>query len=206
MEQYVRDNRINMIYEGTNTIQSLDLLGRKVLADNGKKLKAFGRRIAEFAEDAGRFGIRLQGSVKFPGDVSVTLLFGEQEWIGDDAGITAADVLIEDGRIVEVGAIADPGDATILDAAGRLILPGLVDTHCHYPQSGIIASFGRQLLDWLEQYTFPAEMAFADREVARASAEHFVQRMLAHGTTTASVFATVHALRAANDRLSYSTI
>lgn len=43
----------------------------------------------EFAEDAGRFGIRLQGSVKFPGDVSVTLLFGEQEWIGDDAGITA---------------------------------------------------------------------------------------------------------------------
>jgi hypothetical protein len=53
MEQYVRDARINMIYEGTNTIQSLDLLGRKVLADNGKKLKAFGRRIAEFVEDAG---------------------------------------------------------------------------------------------------------------------------------------------------------
>ncbi|NRT57012.1 acyl-CoA dehydrogenase C-terminal domain-containing protein [Sphaerotilus uruguayifluvii] len=53
MEQYVRDARINMIYEGTNTIQSLDLLGRKVLADNGRKLKAFGRRIAEFAEDAG---------------------------------------------------------------------------------------------------------------------------------------------------------
>ncbi|MDP4301049.1 acyl-CoA dehydrogenase C-terminal domain-containing protein [Leptothrix discophora] len=53
MEQYVRDARINMIYEGTNTIQSLDLLGRKVLADNGKKLKAFGRRITEFVEDAG---------------------------------------------------------------------------------------------------------------------------------------------------------
>ncbi|PXW91882.1 hypothetical protein C7444_13116 [Sphaerotilus hippei] len=53
MEQYVRDARINMIYEGTNTIQSLDLLGRKVLGDNGRKLKAFGRRITEFAEDAG---------------------------------------------------------------------------------------------------------------------------------------------------------
>ena len=53
MEQYVRDARINMIYEGTNTIQSLDLLGRKVLADNGKKLKAFGRKVAEFVEDAG---------------------------------------------------------------------------------------------------------------------------------------------------------
>jgi len=53
MEQYVRDARINMIYEGTNTIQSLDLLGRKVLGDNGKKLKAFGRRIAEFVEEEG---------------------------------------------------------------------------------------------------------------------------------------------------------
>ncbi|MEY8875064.1 MAG: acyl-CoA dehydrogenase C-terminal domain-containing protein [Leptothrix sp. (in: b-proteobacteria)] len=53
MEQYVRDARINMIYEGTNTIQSLDLLGRKVLADNGKKLKAFGRQIAEFVEEHG---------------------------------------------------------------------------------------------------------------------------------------------------------
>ena len=43
MEQFVRDARINMIYEGTNTIQSLDLLGRKVLADNGAKLKKFGK-------------------------------------------------------------------------------------------------------------------------------------------------------------------
>jgi alkylation response protein AidB-like acyl-CoA dehydrogenase len=53
MEQYVRDARINMIYEGTNTIQSLDLLGRKVLGDNGKKLKAFGKKIAEFVEAEG---------------------------------------------------------------------------------------------------------------------------------------------------------
>jgi alkylation response protein AidB-like acyl-CoA dehydrogenase len=53
MEQYVRDARINMIYEGTNTIQSLDLLGRKVLADNGKKLKAFGKLVAAFIEEEG---------------------------------------------------------------------------------------------------------------------------------------------------------
>ena len=53
MEQYVRDARINMIYEGTNTIQSLDLLGRKVLGDNGKKLKKFGKMVAEFIEEEG---------------------------------------------------------------------------------------------------------------------------------------------------------
>jgi len=53
MEQFVRDARINMIYEGTNTIQSLDLLGRKVLSDNGAKLKKFGRLIADFVEEEG---------------------------------------------------------------------------------------------------------------------------------------------------------
>jgi alkylation response protein AidB-like acyl-CoA dehydrogenase len=53
MEQFVRDARINMIYEGTNTVQSLDLLGRKVLGDNGAKLKKFGKKIAEFVEEEG---------------------------------------------------------------------------------------------------------------------------------------------------------
>jgi hypothetical protein len=53
MEQFVRDARINMIYEGTNTVQSLDLLGRKVLQDNGAKLKKFGRRVQQFIEDEG---------------------------------------------------------------------------------------------------------------------------------------------------------
>ena len=53
MEQFVRDARINMIYEGTNTIQSLDLLGRKVLGDNGAKLKKFGKVIAAFVEEEG---------------------------------------------------------------------------------------------------------------------------------------------------------
>ena len=53
MEQFVRDARINMIYEGTNTIQSLDLLGRKVLGDNGAKLKKFGKLVAEFVEEEG---------------------------------------------------------------------------------------------------------------------------------------------------------
>ena len=53
MEQFVRDARINMIYEGTNTIQSLDLLGRKVLADNGMRLKKFDRIVRELIEEEG---------------------------------------------------------------------------------------------------------------------------------------------------------
>ena len=80
-----------------------------------------------------------------------------------------------------------------LDMTGKLLLPGLIDCHMHYPQIGIMASWGRQLLDWLERYTFPAEAAFEDPEVAVAQAEFVLDRLLAHGTTTASVFATVHA-------------
>lgn len=53
MEQFVRDNRINMIYEGTNTIQSLDLLGRKVLGNNGASLKKFGKLVARLVEEEG---------------------------------------------------------------------------------------------------------------------------------------------------------
>ncbi|MDB5749974.1 MAG: acyl-CoA dehydrogenase, partial [Ramlibacter sp.] len=53
MEQFVRDNRINMIYEGTNTIQSLDLLGRKVLGNNGATLKKFGKLVAQLVEEEG---------------------------------------------------------------------------------------------------------------------------------------------------------
>jgi hypothetical protein len=53
MEQLVRDARINMIYEGTNTIQALDLIGRKVLMDNGAKLKKFGKLVQDFIEQHG---------------------------------------------------------------------------------------------------------------------------------------------------------
>lgn len=81
----------------------------------------------------------------------------------------------------------------ILDHGEQLIVPGFIDCHMHYAQIGVMASWGRQLLDWLERYTFPAEAAFADPQLAAVSAEFVIDRLLAHGTTTASVFATVHA-------------
>ncbi|MEQ6290189.1 guanine deaminase [Vogesella sp. GCM10023246] len=82
--------------------------------------------------------------------------------------------------------------ANVHDHRGRLILPGLIDCHLHYAQVGIIGAFGHQLLDWLQDYTFPAEAAFADAELARRTADFVLDRLLAHGTTTAAVFATVH--------------
>ncbi|MAN52906.1 MULTISPECIES: guanine deaminase [unclassified Marinimicrobium] len=73
-----------------------------------------------------------------------------------------------------------------------LLMPGLIDSHIHYPQTGVIASYGEQLIDWLNHYTFPAEQAFSDAEYARLEAERFVDLLLAHGTTTAMVYTTVY--------------
>jgi guanine deaminase len=73
-----------------------------------------------------------------------------------------------------------------------LILAGFVDTHVHYPQTGIIGAFGTQLLDWLNKYTFVAEQRFADKRHARAVARVFLREALRNGVTTAGVFCTVH--------------
>ena len=73
-----------------------------------------------------------------------------------------------------------------------LLMPGLIDAHVHFPQVEIIASFGDQLLDWLEHYTFPAEAKFADQQYARAAAAEFIELLVAHGTTTAFTYATSH--------------
>jgi guanine deaminase len=78
------------------------------------------------------------------------------------------------------------------DHRGRLILPGFVDTHIHSAQVDVIASYGAQLLDWLERYTFPAERRFVDAGHAAEAAEFFLDRLLGNGITTASVYPTVH--------------
>jgi len=110
---------------------------------------------------------------------------------------------IEDGLLViEDGAIARHGPAEELlssladgtpleDLSGKLIVPGLIDCHVHYSQLDIIASYGEQLLDWLNRYAYPAEARFADADHARAVADFFLDELLQNGTTTALVFATV---------------
>ncbi|MBV0891085.1 guanine deaminase [Paracoccus sp. Z118] len=103
-------------------------------------------------------------------------------------------ILIEDGRIEAVGDHADlrHHDATEIDHRPNLILPGFIDPHIHFPQVQVIASWGEQLLDWLNTYTFPAELKFASPEHAAHMADRFLGLLLAHGTTTASTFCSVH--------------
>ena len=106
-------------------------------------------------------------------------------------------LVVADGYVDEVGPAEDllkrlPSSVQVVDHGDKLIIPGLIDCHVHYPQIDIIASYGERLLDWLEKYAYPAERAFADPEHAREVAGFFVQELLRNGTTTACVFATVH--------------
>jgi len=107
-------------------------------------------------------------------------------------------LVVREGRIVEVGPTREvaarlPAGTPIVDRTGKLILPGFVDCHIHYSQTDVIASYGEQLLEWLERYTFPAESRFEDTAHAREAAEFFLDELLRNGTTTALVLGTVHA-------------
>ncbi len=106
------------------------------------------------------------------------------------------------GVLVEGGTIRAVGDAAELRAAhpkarvhdyGRcLISAGFVDAHMHYPQTAIIASWGKRLIDWLNTYTFPEEMRFADPAHAADIADRALDLALAHGTTTQASYCTIH--------------
>ncbi len=104
-------------------------------------------------------------------------------------------LLVDTGRIVgaqAAGSWAPGPDWQQHHHRGRLLLPGFIDSHVHCPQLGVIGSWGAGLLDWLETYTFPAELRFADSAAATAGAAAFLDALLAHGTTAAVVFSTVH--------------
>ncbi|HQY43030.1 MAG TPA: guanine deaminase [Paracoccaceae bacterium] len=105
-------------------------------------------------------------------------------------------VLIDGGRIVAVGEADDlrraHPQARVHDYGPALISAGFVDAHVHYPQTAIIASWGKRLIDWLNSYTFPEEMKFADKAYARDIAERYFDLTLANGTTTVCSYATIH--------------
>ncbi|QJF50452.1 guanine deaminase [Roseobacter ponti] len=109
---------------------------------------------------------------------------------------TRGGVLLRDGKIAEVGEADDlrarHPDARVTDYGGHLICPGFIDAHVHYPQTAIIASWGKQLIDWLNTYTFPEEMRLSDPEFARQTAEGYLDLSLGHGTTTVASYCTIH--------------
>jgi len=106
-------------------------------------------------------------------------------------------LIVENGRVTAAGDYAQlhkrlPDSVQVHDYRGKLIVPGFIDTHIHYPQTDMIASPAPGLLPWLETYTFPTERKFADPEHAQEVAGFFVDELLRGGTTTAMVYCTVH--------------
>ncbi|TPK00330.1 MULTISPECIES: guanine deaminase [unclassified Mesorhizobium] len=106
-------------------------------------------------------------------------------------------LLIHDGGIVAAGAYVDverkAGETTRrIDHRPHLLLPGFIDAHVHFPQMQIIASYGAELLDWLNAYTFPEETKFANAQHGRRVARLFLDEMVRHGTTTVAAYCSVH--------------
>lgn len=106
-------------------------------------------------------------------------------------------VLIEGGRIAAIGAASQitnqiQSHTPVHAYPNRVLLPGFIDAHVHYAQLPIIGASGHQLLEWLEQYTFPSEREFNDVHYARRVAQQFCRELLRNGTTSALVFGTVH--------------
>jgi guanine deaminase len=106
-------------------------------------------------------------------------------------------LIVEDGKVKAAGDYATlhatlPPDTVVHDYSGKLLMPGFIDTHIHYPQTDMIASPSEGLLPWLETYTFPSERQFEDSAHAADVADFFLDELLRCGTTTAMVYCTVH--------------
>ena len=103
-------------------------------------------------------------------------------------------LVVEDGKITDFG---DHGDVSrrhrsleVTHIRDRLILPGFIDGHIHFPQTRVIGAFGEQLLPWLQRWIFPEELKYQDRDYARDAARRFFDNLLASGTTTCQAFTT----------------
>jgi guanine deaminase len=106
-------------------------------------------------------------------------------------------LLVENGCIRAAGDYAQlgaglPQGLAIEDLRGKIIMPGFIDTHVHYPQTDIIGSPAEGLLPWLNTYTFPGERHFGDPAYGAEVADFFLRELLRNGTTTAAVYCTVH--------------
>lgn len=105
-------------------------------------------------------------------------------------------LLISDGIIIASGDYDDvsakAGGAEIVDHRPNLLMAGFIDAHIHFPQVQVIASWGAQLLDWLNTYTFPEEIRYADQNHCSVMATHFYDQLIACGTTTAAAFCSTH--------------
>lgn len=110
-----------------------------------------------------------------------------------EKGAVAVD---ERGRIGWVGEAAKLPEgwrsAPVEDHGRKLVLPGFIDAHIHFPQYRMLAAPGKDLLDWLRRFTFPEEARYADAGYAAAAAEAFLSRLFSHGTTAALAFCSVH--------------
>jgi guanine deaminase len=116
----------------------------------------------------------------------------------DDAGsyqyIEDGAVVVGGGKIIMVGEFNPKAAAhhEVIDHRGKLILPGLIDPHIHFPQMQVIGSYAANLLEWLNTYTFVEEQRFADKAHADRIASRFFDELIRHGTTTAAAYCSVH--------------
>ncbi|MCL1627590.1 guanine deaminase [Roseibaca sp. V10] len=127
------------------------------------------------------------------------LSFHREPQTPDDTGaftyIEDGALLVEGGMIRAMGEARDINspDAKLIDHRPHLLMPGFIDTHLHFPQTQVIASWAAELLDWLNDYTFPEETRYADPALCATMASTFLDRLTDHGTTTAVAYASVHA-------------
>ncbi|MFC4565305.1 guanine deaminase [Nocardiopsis mangrovi] len=144
---------------------------------------------------------------KTPDAGSLTAVRGRLVWFHDDPFLVGTEkamryeedglMICQDGRITyagpyESGRNSIPPDAAFTHYPNHIISPGFVDSHVHFTQVGMIASYGERLLNWLQDYVYPEEMKYSDKGYAEAGARLFCDDLLRNGTTTALVFTSTY--------------